>query len=181
MVGLGECLYQRLDEPEQLDLYLVGVSNEPGENDDDLAYIEATLEPHTDVSADKIALESYSRDDTMQADIFELDYSDDSLLILPDTYLFSPDSDGQSIDPVDRYSEILERLNNAGLGSVLHTNVDSDLQRVPGNEDGTYAASELARDLANTLTREADLSYQPTAIHSEKLNQTLLLSDLSPF
>lgn len=178
---LGQALYNELHEPDTIDLYLVGVtdySDEDGseyqnENESDLEYLVDALEQETEVTAHRIADESYDRDDVEQIDIFEHEFPDDSLLLVPDTYTFG--RGGPSAH--DRYREFIDRIPETGLKGILHLNVEDDLEHAPERMDDEYPVGDLIDDLAHSYRKTEGRVYDGKVIEAEDM-ETVLFSRL---
>lgn len=169
---LGTALYQELNEPDHLDLYLVGVSEYRNENDEEFDQLLEALAAETEVTPHRIAAEDYERDDVEQLDLFEHEYPDDSVLVVPDTYTF-----GRG-DPTveDRYREFIDLMPESGLEGILHLNVEDDLENAPHRDDDEPVAG-LANDLTRTYMKRDGRVYDGTILEAEGL-ETALLSKL---
>ncbi|MDY6770540.1 MAG: hypothetical protein SV186_01125 [Candidatus Nanohaloarchaea archaeon] len=168
---LGDLLHEELYQPDNLDVHLVGVSEYRNENDDFFDGLIDELEANADITPHRVAAEEYQRDDVEQLDLFEHDYPDSSLLVVPDTYGFG--RGGASA--AERYKAFID-LHDQGLDGVLHLDVDDDLDRAPEADEQDYGAEALADDLVLAYQRDEGRVYDPTVIETD--DDTMLLSKL---
>jgi hypothetical protein len=169
---LGTALYQELNEPDHLDLYLVGVSEYRNENEEEFDRLLEALAEETEVTPHRIAAEDYDRDDVEQVDLFEHEYPDDSVLVVPDTYTF-----GRG-DPTaqDRYREFIDLMPETGLEGLLHLNVEDDLEHAPEREQ-EYPLETFIDDLGRSYRKRDGRVYDGKILEAESL-ETALLSKL---
>ncbi len=166
---LGQALYQELNEPSHIEAYLVGVSEYRNENDAEFDHLLEALEAETDITPHRIAAEDYDRDDIEQADLFDHEYPDDSVLVVPDTYTF-----GRG-DPTaaDRYRAFIDLMPDSGLEGILHLNVEDDLENAP-RPDGHDPVQTLAEELGRSYMKREGRVYDGKILEAEGIEKALL-------
>ncbi len=139
-----------LGEPEQVVLSVVGVGQEPGnENESFARTVGKRLEQVVnDVSYRPMALSDQGRDDIYTGDIFDpgsyadLGANGRHLLVVPQTATLLGEGDG----PVSSYEETLRRLTATPVDATIHSFVASDLALYSSDLEADILSGKLRYD-----------------------------------